>query len=812
MRTETSAQKFALLVGIDRYQGGIECLKNAVGDVRAVAKVLTELHGYQVQVVEDEQATLASLPKLLRDLSSKLSPDTRFIFYFAGHGVAEDLFERGDGNEGFLLLSDTDRDDPKSFWPMADVKALLGHLPCQHLLLILDCCFAGAFRSTLTRNVANRQRTLYRERYERYLRDPGWQVLTSTAYDEKALDVVRGWVLGSRGEASQNSPFAAALCEGLRGAADLSIGGEPGDGVILVTELHLYLEDRLKKLEYQLGHRVQRPMLLSLPERDKGEFIFETPGRSPSLPVALALNEQNNPYRGLEPYQEAHSKLFFGRAEQVRLLCARVCEQALTVVTGPSGVGKSSLVFAGLLPRLREMTTPAWHIVTPIRPGREPLRALASVSEELGQLNASLDEAVATWCKREKKRHLLLVIDQLEEVVSLGASEEQLTGFFSALRNTLRGNRVHAVLTLRADFEPHFEDLFDSWGQSYLFLPPMRRNELREAIELPASERVLYFEPPQLIERLLDEVSETPGALPLLSFTLSELYRAYVQSGRNDRSLRLEDYEAIGGIAGALSRRADQIYNELDQDHQASMERLLLRMIAIQSGEIARRQVPLSELDYGPESEEQRRLQTVLQQLLAARLVVSGKDGEGTPYVEPAHDKVILGWRRLRELLKREYDNLVLHRRMTQAAVDWHRAKRSAEWLWTGDPRLPLLQNPIPERLNTLEQDFLNNSRNQIQRNQLQRKIGEIRDKMTEITMLLAGKGTRPGTFSPFAPPKPIAFRKMDAMRMWGEVDNKIKELGIELEETKFQQMSSNEFNKLFLERGLLLEQINKAK
>ena len=111
--------------------------------------------------------------------------------------------------------------------------------------------------------------------------------------------------------------------------------------------------------------------------------------------------------------------------------------------------------------------------------------------------------------------------------------------------------------------------------------------------------RALYFEPPSLVDQLVDEVAEMPGALPLLSFTMSELYRAYVRSARSDRLLTKEDYQKLGGVAGSLSQRADEIYRSLDAPHQDTLCRVMLRMVSIQAGEVARRRVPLAELHYG---------------------------------------------------------------------------------------------------------------------------------------------------------------------------------------------------------------------
>jgi hypothetical protein len=172
--------------------------------------------------------------------------------------------------------------------------------------------------------------------------------------------------------------------------------------------------------------------------------------------------------------------------------------------------------------------------------------------------------------------------------------------------------------------------LKSNWLASRYVVPPMTTDELREAIEGPASVRVLYFQPAELVDRLIDEVIQTPGAMPLLSFTLSELYIRYLERRGDDRCLTLADYEQLGGVAGSLRSRATELYENLDGLHQATMKRIMLRMVSAQGGELARRRVPKSELVY-PAQDENERVAYVLRQLSDARLVVEGKESTASP-------------------------------------------------------------------------------------------------------------------------------------------------------------------------------------
>lgn len=703
--------RVAVLIGIARYGNALPPLRSPVNDVTALAELLTSQHGYVVHRYCDEQATLAGLRQMLARLPALTEQADRVIIYFAGHGIAHDD-DSADGPAGYILPQDARQDSIDSFLSMSELQGSLGGLECRHLLLILDCCFAGAFRWSQKRHARVLNATLYRERYDRYLRDVSWQVLCSAAYDEQALDVVQGKVLGSRGESEPCSPFASALCDGLRGAADLGVGGQPGDGVIVASELLLYIEERFRRQEECSESAQQRPSLWSLAGKDKGQFVFEVPGRTPVLPSALELTEGNNPYRGLLPYDAAQQHLFFGRQQAIAELVARVRGSALTVVVGASGTGKSSLVRAGLIPALASDGRDRWQILPVVRPGNEPMTMLAQTASQLMPEATSLASAVATWGQGEPTGSLLLVVDQLEELVTLAPGRWQ--DFLAAITAALSasGARLHAVFTLRTDFEPHFDAILSVRdGASPRFLiPPMSRSELREVVERPAQERVLYFEPPSMVDELLDEVVETPSSLPLLSFTLSELYRAYVKSDRRDRVLARADYLTLGGVAGALSTRADEVYATLDVASQLTLRNLMLRMVV--SGQLTRRRLYKSELVFA-DLEQSQRYQRVLTALDSARLIVSDSDNSGQPYYEPAHDKLLMSWPRLRGFLEAAGGELPLRHDLAAASAE--RARGKGGWLlWSQDPRLPMLMAALshdPLFFSTPERAFLQRSR-----------------------------------------------------------------------------------------------------
>lgn len=715
-------RSIAVIIGINSYQGGIPALSTPLNDAKMLIEILREKHDYITYPAMDRVANRESLITLLeKTLPQQIKQSDRLLFYFAGHGIA---INGEDGPSGYLIPQDAKLGETHTYLPMSWVHDALVKLNCRHFLGILDCCFAGSFRWSSTRKaIPVGPGVLHKERFDRFIQDPAWQVITSAASDQEAFDAfdLKGQ---RREEAGQHSPFAAALIEALEGKADIyppaiEPGDRAGDGVTTATELYMYLRDRV---EISTESRITRqtPGIHQLKKHDKGEYIFLTPEHQLNLPPAPNLDTSNNPYRGLEAFEESHSKLFFGREKLIKKLHTFVHKQPLTIVLGASGSGKSSLVRAGLVPTLKQKQAEQWHIVPPIRPGESPFEALdnALIEAHLPAIDPqdsrrTLTQSVLAWKKKHPNAKLLIFIDQTEELITLCADEAERQAFFQQILTAVKVHRHHlrVVLTLRSDFEPQVREaglsltpeIFNQTGQTALksrwqdgrfIVPAMTRAELREAIEKPAEARVMYFQPHDLVEQLIDEVDNMPGALPLLSFALSELYLKYLKRQEEaeragdviERSLTQADYNLkIGGVIQSLTRRADKEYEKLVNDDPAYGEiirNVMLRMVAV-GGELARRKVPISELKY-PDEAYTRRVSNVLKQFEDARLIVSDLDKRGQQYYEPAHDALVRGWSRLSAWQKQREKELILQRRLTPVAVEWdgrrktvHQAKKS---------------------------------------------------------------------------------------------------------------------------------------
>ena len=264
----------------------------------------------------------------------------------------------------------------------------------------------------------------------------------------------------------------------------------------------------------------------------------------------------------------------------------------------------------------------------------------------------------------------------------------------------------------------------EHWTKGRFPVRAMNSDELREAIEQPARKQSLYFEPPNLVGKLIDEVGQMPGALPLLSFTLSELYikltkRWIDHPNSTARALGIEDYNHLGGVAGALTRRATEEYDNLVKEfgeesgkaHQATMRRVMLRMVTIEGGRLARRRVPESELVYF-DAEENKRVAQVSDRLVKARLLVKGQE-TGEPYIEPAHDFLVRGWDKLQTWIKEKQEDLLLQQPLTLAANEWQIKRRLEDYLWNTNPRLALLKKVLncdDNWLNQIEAQFVRRS------------------------------------------------------------------------------------------------------
>jgi WD40 repeat protein len=419
-----------------------------------------------------------------------------------------------------------------------------------------------------------------------------------------------------------------------------------------------------------------------------------TPLDAPELRGAMVC-----PYRGLEVFEEQHTGLFFGRDADIQRVLEQLKAARFLAVVAPSGSGKSSLVRAGLLPALRAGALPASATWTRgvLTPGPEPLAALAAAvvqAASKGAMQPTLDRLaddartlhLATelaLAGRPRAARLVLVVDQFEELFTQCWDEQEGAQFVANLlyAATVPQGRTVVVLTMRADFYARctaYPELAACIVAHQHLLGPMDENGMRQAIEWPAHRTGLTFEP-GLVDTILDDVAGEPGALPLLEYGLMQVW-----DRRQGSWLTFEGYRSSGGILGALTQRAEQIYAAFSPDERAISQRLFLRLVEPGEGtEDSRRRATLAELitpTSGHEATER-----VLQALTDARLVsTSGDSRTGESWVELAHEALVQNWPRLRTWLDENRAALRVHRRLMEGAREWHRLGREDDALLRG--------------------------------------------------------------------------------------------------------------------------------
>jgi class 3 adenylate cyclase/WD40 repeat protein len=411
------------------------------------------------------------------------------------------------------------------------------------------------------------------------------------------------------------------------------------------------------------------------------------------------------PYKGLAAFDVDDAAYFFGRERLVGELAARTVGVGLLGVVGPSGSGKSSAVLAGLVPSLTAGLLPGserWqHVV--MRPGEHPIQELRSALGSAGLVANGDGDLVASMGQVEAGGRLVLLVDQFEELFTTTVDAAERDAFVEALvRATEDHERVIAVLTIRADFYGHcaeYPELARLLAANHVLVGTMSTDELRRAVELPARRVGLRVES-ALSHALVEEVTDEPGGLPLLSTTLVELW-----GKREGGWLRMEAYERTGGLRGAVARLAERSYQKLTDAERQTAKTVLLRLVGSGEGEAAvRRRVPITEFD----PDRNTAAAAVLDRLTRDRLLTRS-DG----LVEIAHEALIREWPRLRDWLEEDEQGRAMRAHLTEAAKQWQEADRNPAELYRG-PRLSVTMDwaaTHSDELNELEREFVSESR-----------------------------------------------------------------------------------------------------
>jgi energy-coupling factor transporter ATP-binding protein EcfA2 len=481
--------------------------------------------------------------------------------------------------------------------------------------------------------------------------------------------------------------------------------------------------------------------LLTWVDLSKGAGVVQQTERLADLRAALlgeaiaasVVRASICPYRGLEPFREEDAAFFCGRDEAIGDLVSRVREHSFVAVVGPSGSGKSSLLFAGLLPALRKQgRTTMWDVVT-LRPGKSPLTALA---EAFGVLpNRAGPAAIDTYLEGEaaayragdadklarvvdrrldsapeKPDRLLIYVDQWEELYAMAPAPEEkerlkqhsadVERFIELIvAATGAGSRASVVMTVRADFyNPLIRNprLAAFLPKQQVNIPPMSRDDLRSAIETPAKTARLSFAPPRLVDRILDDVGLEEGRLPLLQFALKETW-----GKREGDKLTAEAYTEVGGVAGAIEKTAEDAYERLTPTQKDAARRLFLRLVTPGEGQADTRARSAI-----PDDPEQRDIVALFANP-KTRLLVTGYEAlqgvaragsEARSTVEVAHEALIQRWPTLRDWVRVNRENMRTRAAMLRFKAEWEENGQDERFLLDPGVQLErgraLLQNP----------------------------------------------------------------------------------------------------------------------
>ncbi|MCT9075047.1 nSTAND1 domain-containing NTPase [Streptomyces fulvoviolaceus] len=381
--------------------------------------------------------------------------------------------------------------------------------------------------------------------------------------------------------------------------------------------------------------------------------------------------DEKPPYRGLTRFEPDDRELFFGRDRLVEELNRLVCDHRFAVLFGASGSGKSSLLRAGLIPRLRDeiATRGRPAVLRVLTPGDRP-------AQTYGHLLAPADGEPESW----------VVVDQFEELFTLCRDRAERSRFLDLLLAARDpDSRLKVLITVRADFYARCAEhrgLADALRGAGLLVGPMTADELREAVIKPA-QAVGHLVERELTAKIVEEVLDQPGGLPMLSHALLETWRR-----RTGRMLTLAAYEAAGGVRGAIAASAEEVYGQLTALRQRAARQLLLRMIEPGRGTPdTRRPLTRAELDEWGDVD----VPVVVERLARARLLTVDEEG-----VHLAHEALITCWPRLQGWIEQDRERLRAHRALTEAARTWLEHDRDPGTLYRGT-RLDRTEEHFPD-------------------------------------------------------------------------------------------------------------------
>ncbi|MGF1933436.1 MAG: caspase family protein [Nostoc sp. ChiQUE02] len=678
--------RYALVIGIAEYVSpSLSRLSKTTNDAEAIAQLLEQYGDFQsVQRLPQrwnkdkngyemaaQKVTGAQLGQDLRTFLLEQAANNEALIYFSGHGftISDNLGQQ----KGYLASSDcqiefkeNENVEQKYGIPLDSLNDLIRDSQLSSLVMLLDCCHSGYF--------------LERQLIERTLN------AFSTQKDYYLITACRSFERAGVIKSEEYSIFTGVVVKGL------AIENAGNSRRISGDRLFDFVSNELKG-------SVQEPIRMGW-----GRSINLVTYPQSDIPTAekVAFN-QENPYRGLYAFESEQAQYFCGRDEAVRTLISRLAESRFLAVIGYSGSGKSSLVKAGLLPQLKGDRLPGssqWEIAS-FTPGEHPLGKLVDI---------------LTRQQQQNKPHLLF-IDQFEEIFTLCQDDEERKAFIRLVAQEVKKaeGETRIILTIRGDFLNRCADyleiitLINSIPPTSFIVTPMSFAELEEAIEKPAKLHGVTFEH-GLVSQISADVVNRPGALPILQYALKELWRVCIEEPESPEPLLTrKGYEEIGGVKGALDKRATILYESLTTVDQTFARRLFMELVQLgKTGEVTRRRASWERLKVVADSPQQ--LQRVVGLLAGSqqRLIITDEKT-----VEVAHEALLSEWKLLNTWIAENLENIRLSRSLEEDCQEWQqRFNKSDEALLTGAKLAVISEwvNKTQPRLTPLEAEFLHKS------------------------------------------------------------------------------------------------------
>ncbi|WP_044290980.1 caspase domain-containing protein [Rivularia sp. PCC 7116] len=737
----------ALVVGINKYEyRTIKNLKISVNNAKYIANRLVRQGDFEAE--RFHQITRKNLKEQIVQLfKPKGYHPEMALLYFSGYmQVRDEGFK-----EFFLVTSDSNPDEDYELGVSLEwLKQVLQESPVEQQIIILDCCYPIDQRLDVG--------------IDNFI--PGYKLGTDMFF------LIN---LHKNNSVFQEKSYTSTLTLTTAILNILQLNYEQGinciDNKILIKELKRTYENNLKRNGYykliSFGKRIN---ILGKPSINRGKT---------HLMPASGVNQRKNPYKGLAFFKSEDGEYFYGRQNLTDELLEKVRNNNFLAVLGVSGSGKSSLLRAGLIYKLQQgeqiSGSENWKIVV-FLPGIRPLESLAEelarevlidtsqdydleLPKKIAEAKKYLDEGsdgLVKLIRNIDTKRVVLFMDQFEETFILCNSNKEREKFFECILNAcqkVKNNKLCLVLSLRADFfgkcaEQEYYGLARKIQQHLVFITPMNPEELVEAIEKPASELGVDVDN-DFTKKLVNEVKNEPGSLPLLQYTLEKNWEENAKYWKGGSEIKLKD-KTNKSLNIIIEENANHVYYSLSQTEKSIARYIFLKLTFLGEGTgDTRKKIKASELERNHMSRyDKGDIKRVKQKLIVHKLIISYKvkidDGDEVEFVNLVHDALIRHWSKLRVWLGEYRVYSKFREDIQDKSEKWEAKERDTSYLYTGE-ELKEAEKSIENyghilTLNELAQNFIEASkdyRDELNKKEHKSNKEKRRNRLTFILLIL---------------------------------------------------------------------------